>query len=403
MTADRPEHELLRLSITRRFTPPTDASIPGLLDRVEDWTYLLELARRQHVLPLLQDCLSTNGRRAGPQAVFWTLAQAVAMIQARNRQLARELVRLHRAAADAHIRLLSFKGPVLAAAYYGDIGLRQFGDLDVLVDRASSDRAEELFAGLGYRRARDFGFEVSLINARRRIAVDLHRAVSADNFPIALEFDGLWERREKVELGHGCAETLSTPDLVLVIGVEAARDARQGKAKLGKMSDLVHVLRALTDTEWAQIEREARRLDVRRVLWFASELASSLLRMPAPRQVDLDAPPARLIPFLRETEARVFHAQGAPPPSRRRGDVFHFHLRERWRDKLFPYALRVHRLVTPNVHDRSVIALPTALKPLYYLVRPVRLLIQYGGPRLRQARLAARASLVPGRQRGRSG
>ena len=288
MTADRPEHELLRLSITRRFTPPTDASIPGLLDRVEDWTYLLELARRQHVLPLLQDCLSTNGRRAGPQAVFWTLAQAVAMIQARNRQLARELVRLHRAAADAHIRLLSFKGPVLAAAYYGDIGLRQFGDLDVLVDRASSDRAEELFAGLGYRRARDFGFEVSLINARRRIAVDLHRAVSADNFPIALEFDGLWERREKVELGHGCAETLSTPDVVLVIGVEAARNARQGKAKLGKMSDLVHVLRAVTDTEWAQIEREARRLDVRRVLWFASELASSLLRMPAPRQVDLD-------------------------------------------------------------------------------------------------------------------
>src|SRR5688572_86237 len=215
MTTDRPEHQLLRLSITRRFAPAGDAQVAELLAGPLDWTYVLDAGQRQQILPLLDDCLSAVGSRAVPSASLKALAQRVAMIHGRNRQLARELARLHRAAAGAGIRLLSFKGPVLAVTLYGDLALRQFGDLDLLVDRASSPRMEELLAGLGYRCTRDFGFEVSFVNGATRIAVDLHRAIGPDNFPVSVSFEGLWERREKVTLEGGYAETLSTPDVLI--------------------------------------------------------------------------------------------------------------------------------------------------------------------------------------------
>lgn len=402
MATDRPEHQLLRLSVTRRFAPAGDAELAELLAGPLDWTYVLDAAHRQQILPLLDDCLSAVGSRAVPPASLKALGQRVVMIRARNRQLALELARLHRAAAAAGIRLLSFKGPVLAVTLYGDLALRQFGDLDLLVDRASSPRAEELLAALGYRRTRDFGFEASFVNSAARIAVDLHRAIGPDNFPVSASFDGLWERRQNVALEGGCAETLSTPDVLIAICIEAVRDARQGKVKLAKMSDLVHALRATSDVEWKQVQADVRRLGLRRVLWFGIQLAAAVLQMPASRDAGLDEAPSRLTPFLREAETRVFRAPGTPPPTQRHGDRFHFLLRERWRDKLLPYAFRVRRLVAPNVHDRRVLALPAPLSPLYYLVRPVRLIRQYGGARVRQARLNGSSPLDPGRH-GRPG
>jgi hypothetical protein len=387
MATDRPEHQLLRLAITRRLAPAGDAQVAELLAGPLDWTYVLETAHRQQILPLLDDCLSAAGRRAVPAASLKALAQRVAMIHARNRQLARELARLHRAAVGAGIRLLSFKGPVLAVTLYGDLALRQFGDLDLLVDRASSPRAEELLATLGYRRTRDFGFEVSYVNDVTRIAVDLHRALSADNFPVAARFADLWDRRRKVALEGGDAETLSTPDVLIAMCIEAARDAHLGKSKLAKMSDLFHALRAVSDIEWEQVQARVRRLGLRRALWFGIQLATGVLGMSAARDAGLDAPPSRLRPLLRDAEARVFRAPGTSPPAQRHGDLFLFLLRERWRDRLLPYAFRVHRLVTPNVHDRRVITLPRPLAPLYYLVRPVRLVREYGGAREKRAGL----------------
>ena len=388
MATDRLEHQLLRLSIARRFAPAGDAQIAELVAGPLDWTYVLDAAHRQQILPLLNECLSAVGTGAVPPASLKALAQRVAIIHARNRQLARELVHLHRAADGAGIRLLSFKGPVLAVTLYGDLALRQFGDLDLLVDRASSPRAEELLATLGYRRGRDFGFEVSYVNGATRIAVDLHRALSADNFPVAARFADLWERRQKVVLEGGYAETLSSPDVLIAMCIEAARDAHLGKSKLAKMSDLFHALRALSDIEWVQAQARVRRLGLRRALWFGIQLAAGIPRTPVARNAALDAPPSRLRPWLRDAEARVLRAPGTSPPAQRHGDLFLFFLRERWRDRLLPYALRVHRLVTPNVHDRRVIALPRPLAPLYYLVRPVRLVRQYGGARQKRAGLA---------------
>ena len=49
-------------------------------------------------------------------------------------------------------------------------------------------------------------------------------------------------------------------------------------------------------------------------------------------------------------------------------------LRERWRDRMRPHMRRMREMTTPNERDRSVVVLPSALKALYFLSRPFRLL-----------------------------
>src|SRR5688572_11173018 len=108
MSMERPEHELLRLSVRIRFEPERAAQVIDLLERQLDWRYVLELSHHHHVLPLLNECLGVVGPGAVPAAALKLLAQRVLVIYARNRQLARELVRLHRAAHTAGIPMLSF-------------------------------------------------------------------------------------------------------------------------------------------------------------------------------------------------------------------------------------------------------------------------------------------------------
>ena len=75
-------------------------------------------------------------------------------------------------------------------------------------------------------------------------------------------------------------------------------------------------------------------------------------------------------------------------PERRARDMdlfarfwFNFHAHERWRDKmsyLSHFTPRMfRRVITPGEADQAVLRLPRWLAPLYYLVRPFRLVAKY--------------------------
>ena len=48
--------------------------------------------------------------------------------------------------------------------------------------------------------------------------------------------------------------------------------------------------------------------------------------------------------------------------------------RERLRDRLPHYRSMLLHIVIPNKNDRAVVPLPRLVMPLYYLIRPIRLI-----------------------------
>ena len=115
--------------------------------REVDWDALVRLARPHGMLPLVADALGEAG--VAPPAVRAALERALRDNLRRNVFLTAELFKLLALLEARGVPAVPYKGPALAALLYGNVGLRQFGDLDVLVRARDLGRAKELLLASG--------------------------------------------------------------------------------------------------------------------------------------------------------------------------------------------------------------------------------------------------------------
>ncbi|HXZ20314.1 MAG TPA: nucleotidyltransferase family protein [Candidatus Acidoferrales bacterium] len=115
----------------------------------QDWEALIRLAVEQGVAPLL--AVRTRHLRL-PVPVRERLESIYSLNSLRNLRLAAEESRISAALTAAGLRHWPLKGPGLSERLYGDIGVRQVSDLDLLVEPANLARADALLADLGYAR-----------------------------------------------------------------------------------------------------------------------------------------------------------------------------------------------------------------------------------------------------------
>ena len=375
--ARRPEDELL-LECVRKSVGRSDiVTIKRLLDNRVDWSYLLRSATRHQVLPLLHRAL-VEAESAGttvPPTARDAVRQELDSRVTRNRQLAAELVRLVKLGAEAGLALLPFKGAVLACDIYGDVALRQFADVDLLVDPSDGAAADQFLRSLGYESQMDFGWEAHFVHPQSALCVDLHRGhLTPEDFPAPELFTRFWARRVAVRIGEQQVMAPCVDDLLIILCIQAARDAWQGKTRLGKICDIAHVLNAGDRISWPHVHAEARALHVARIVDFGIHLTRRIVMPTA-----VASPPHHGIATLVGQEERdVFRDPLAPPSSVIQGHLFHFHLRERWSDKLRPYRRRWLSVMRPSRRDRESVRLPPALSWAYYVLRPLLVLGRYG-------------------------
>ena len=114
-----------------------------------DWDRLLSYAARQRLMPAL--CWGLGGSDGVPMNVGERLRRAFQETARRNLLLAGELLELLELFAGRGVRAIPFKGPVLAAALYGDLARREFFDLDLLIRLEDLGAAQEVLESRGYR------------------------------------------------------------------------------------------------------------------------------------------------------------------------------------------------------------------------------------------------------------
>src|SRR2546423_1118700 len=153
--AARTENELLLLCARARVGDGEAARIKNLAAEALDWDYLFRLAQRHAVLPLLHRNISEHARDAAPQPFRQKLREKFRENATRNLLLAGELGRIARLFESEGVPVLAYKGPALAVSAYGDLSLRRFVDLDIVVRARDVRRAGELLRSLGFRLSDD--------------------------------------------------------------------------------------------------------------------------------------------------------------------------------------------------------------------------------------------------------
>ena len=153
---------------------------------VQRFTSLVE----RHRLPVLvETVLARTARDSGDEpAVLAGIKDSSRRSRLLNLVFHGELLRLQAAFAASGIPLLPMKGTLLSQRLYGDIGLRQMKDIDLLVTPADLENALALLEALGYhvnlppalRRGRSFQlvrkvwWHLECVDQKTGVMVELH-------------------------------------------------------------------------------------------------------------------------------------------------------------------------------------------------------------------------------------
>src|SRR5262249_13013602 len=116
-----------------------------------DWDKGLAMAAAHGMRPLLYPFLNDSAIAAIPDRVIATLQEFTRQNLRKNLGMTGELILLLRLFAERGVNVIPFKGPTLAALAYSDLGLREFGDLDLLIARLDFMEAQELLIAQGYQ------------------------------------------------------------------------------------------------------------------------------------------------------------------------------------------------------------------------------------------------------------
>jgi hypothetical protein len=226
-----------------------------------------------------------------PQHVLHRLRESSQSVVWHNLSLAGELIKLLHLFEAHNIVALPYKGPTLAVAAYGDLSLRHFNDLDILMPKAHILPAKELLMSLGYlpqQQLADHTAEVehlewdcqyNFVHPETDILIELHWRIRSRNFPFGSRFDDLCKRTSRTSLAGASVVTIAPEDLMIMLCVHGAKHRWE---RLNWICDIAHLMEQEESLNWPQIWEEAIRLKCERVLLLGTILACDLLGAQLP-------------------------------------------------------------------------------------------------------------------------
>ncbi len=302
----RPEVELLLCCARAHLDARRIARLHELLAGTMDWDYILRFAGSHGLVPLLSYHLHNHVPEKIPPGVYEKLRDQFRRISALNVYLSGELRRLLKLFAAHEIDALPYKGPALAAQAYGNIALRHFGDLDILVRERDVLRVKALLDGEGYELHPQLnGVQQALMlrtqcnlpftRDRHRLIVEIHWRVSARLFSAPLDADDLWNNVGLDSFEGMTIKTLAPEDLLLSLCVHGAKHLWE---RLSWIADIAQLIEEHPALNWAGLLHRAGQTGSERMLllglWVAHELLGAKLPAKVEARVESDAE----IPFL---------------------------------------------------------------------------------------------------------
>lgn len=387
----RPEVELLLCCARTRMDSARAARIGALCQENLDWSYLLQTAGRHGLAPLVHRHLNTICPAVVPEKYLSQLQSSIRRNAQHNLFLNGTLVEVLNLFQSHRIKAVPYKGPTLALSVYGNLSLRQFGDLDLLIRPEDVSKAVEVLCSEGYagqmqltaaqettylKYAYEYGF-----TTRGGAFIELHWSLVPRYFAPRYDTGRLWERLQRDSSNPASAPSFSPEDLLLYLCMHGSKHRWQ---RLAWIADVAELIGAHKKLDWEQALREAEETGTRRMLYLGLFLASDLLGAQLPQnilqRVQSDGATQSLAAHVRK---RLFRKESFSRSASFEMFLFHLRALEKMSDKA-RYCLYWS---VPTLGDWDYVRLPDRLFFLYYLTRPVRLIKKYVWDRLK--RLAA--------------
>lgn len=347
---------------------------------------LISLANQHGILPLvyktIKNILENDSPHTSLNAILLELKAYYIVIAQRNILMSAELIKIMKLLKENKIEALAFKGPALSQMAYGDITLRQFGDLDILIRKKDRSNMMALFIQEHYLPEIDLKAEtqetffdcvnvIGLHNTSTGVRVEIHWELLSRNYAIDWDEESLWNKKENIQINHKEIPVLPLEQLLLYL---CAHGAKHLFERLEWVCDIDRSIRANPDINWKHLLNEADKLGIKRMLYLGLALSQQFFRLELPETVQKEIVQDQEIPKLIAKVIDINFSKTSQEGKSYSSFGLLWSMRENLSDQL-RFAWR--GLFAPKFDDFLFIQLPKHLAFLYPLVRPFRLITKY--------------------------
>jgi hypothetical protein len=372
------------LSACRVFLGTEETScLEALLQQGPDWDRLLALSNRHGVMPLLYRSLGRVDRQLVPQEQMARLRVLYMQNAARNIRMTGELLRILDLFEARGIQAIPFKGPALTQQIYGDITLRSFVDLDIIVHRKDVLRTKEILVSEDYRPEVELNpsqekvfiaseCEYNFNHKARGVRVEVHWRINPSCYCIDFDVEDVWPRANSAQLEGKEVSTLSPEDQLISLCIHGAR---HNWKEMKHICDVAGLAGGKNNLNWKKVISYARKRHIEGILLLGLMLAEGLFRIQLPEEASSRLAQNFALQALALQLQHDLHADYEGSSRLMDETIFWFKTRERLQDSL---NCIIRLAIEPTPIDLMKTPLPIQLYPLYYLIHPARLLMQYG-------------------------
>jgi hypothetical protein len=356
------------------------------LEACADVDHLCKTAVSHGMLGHLQRLVAGREGATEPSGLAQRLAELQRVSAQRALRQTGSLLRVLERLREAGVTAMPLKGPAWAERLYGDVTLRTWEDLDVLVSHDQVPQARAALLAEGFVDAGPFNArlassetggwgQIAFTAGTPGVQLEIHWEVTSGFSATSLRPESLFARAVRMHLLDREALTPHPVDLLLITCLNGARDRWNA---VERMLGLAVQVRDTDPGDWPHVIAAAREAGCRRRVATAIGHVCRVFGLPVPGEVAkalfLDALARALVRSLRpDTLDRGLMAS----PRRHLGLL-------RWRfateDSLAAgLGHATVRFFRPGPEDWQSLRLPAAVWWLYYPLRPARLGLKWVG------------------------
>ncbi|EKF86353.1 nucleotidyltransferase family protein [Methanobacterium formicicum] len=345
-----------------------------------DWEYLLKLAVKHKLQQLLYWQINQISLVELPPEVFKYLSIFFRNNATKNLFYMKEILNIVNMLSEMDIISFPYKGPILAQQVYGNLSMRQFGDLDLLVRKEDVTPIKKILISQGYKPEFDLDpiqernylnsqRELKFINEIKGVSLELHWKFSGIflNLPRNAE-KLLLDNLNSINIGGVSIPIISPENMVLILSIH---NASHYWSRLSWLADIATLIDN-QKIEWAYVLETAQKLSIKRILLINLYLCHILL------DLKLDKNIISLLSNMSIIKTSNIFIKNIFSPNVEYTLIDNIRvsmkIRENKVDGLKDCFIGIFN---PSFYELNNLKLPSSLFFLYYIYRPLNLLKRY--------------------------
>lgn len=259
-----PEDSLTLFSVKINPSSSELEYLDNLIPQIKYWDYLIINIIERGVAPLFfRKVAMLSNRNLIPTEVFRKLKLTYYTTLSRNHLMYEYFTKVAEVFYLNNVKIIAFKGIYLAEWLYKDIGLRQFSDIDLLINYEDSEKSLNLLDALGYKpydldesdfpgpEFKDDHYKPRVLND---VAIELH--VRFDNI---LPTNELINNSIQANVNNLKFNTLCFDDTLIQLCVHLDKHFSKGRVQFTCFTDITNLLDIFQDSiDWTKFESICR-------------------------------------------------------------------------------------------------------------------------------------------------